>query len=222
MSDLSLMRTEDGSPTLYSHSYGATYHSKHGAIQESQHVFIDAGLSTCTGKNPIRILEMGFGTGLNALLTALWVIGKNISVDYESLETIPLEPELIQPLSASIEDVLPGSQKTFRMIHEAPWNSRVEIEKDFSLFKRNEDLTETHLESGYDLVYFDAFAPGTQPELWTEGIFKRLFDAMAQGGIMTTYCSKGDVRRAMISVGFEVEKIPGPPGKREMLRAFKG
>lgn len=222
MSDLSLMYTRDGSPTLYSHRYDATYHSRHGAIQESQHVFIEAGLSILTDKNPIRILEMGFGTGLNALLTALRIRNSDISIEYEALETIPLNQIQIEQLITSLEPLLSDSNGLFRTMHEAQWGTMTTIEEGFKLLKRNEDLISAHFELGYDLVYYDAFAPSTQPELWTVQIFQKLFEAMSIGGALTTYCSKGDVRRAMITAGFEVEKIPGPPGKREMLRAIKG
>jgi len=222
MSDLSLMYTRDGSPTLYSHRYDATYHSRHGAIQESQHVFIEAGLSILTDKNPIRILEMGFGTGLNALLTALRIRNSDISIEYEALETIPLNQIQIEQLITSLEPLLSDSNGLFRSMHEAQWGTMTTIEEGFKLLKRNEDLISAHFELGYDLVYYDAFAPSTQPELWTVQIFQKLFEAMSIGGALTTYCSKGDVRRAMITAGFEVEKIPGPPGKREMLRAIKG
>lgn len=211
--------TGDGSSTLYSEKYGETYHSRHGAIQESMHVFIGMGLAALPQeKQDISILEMGLGTGLNVLLTALHQGERTIR--YTSLEAEPIGPEQYQELNYSEE--LDGEKRSnlLTKIHELPWQSWQELQADFQLFKFLGKLQDFQPESKqkFDLIYYDAFAPGTQPELWTQEIFEKLFAFCHPGAVLTTYCAKGAVRRAMIAAGFEAERVPGPPGKREMLR----
>lgn len=208
--------TRDGSSTLYSAQFDQHYHSVHGAVQESQHVFLDKGLAECQQTTPIRILEMGFGTGLNALMTAMQA---PMPVHYLSLEAYPISSEALTELNYG---QLLQVETLFEGIHAAAWNTSVEITPDFTLEKREGLLKDFEGASKIDLVYWDAFAPGAQPELWTEDVFRSVLGWMNPGGILTTYCAKGDVRRAMIAAGFEVEKVPGPPGKREMLRARRG
>lgn len=208
--------TRDGSSTLYSAQFDQHYHSVHGAVQESQHVFLDKGLAECQQTTPIRILEMGFGTGLNALMTAMQA---PMPVHYLSLEAYPISPEALTELNYG---QLLQVETLFEGIHAAAWNTSVEITPDFTLEKRLGLLEDFEGTAEIDLVYWDAFAPGAQPELWTEEVFRSVLGWMNPGGILTTYCAKGDVRRAMIAAGFQVEKVPGPPGKREMLRARRG
>ena len=210
--------TEDGSTTLYRPDLDEHYHSIHGAIQESMHVFIEAGLNKCKSDS-LKILEIGFGTGLNALLTMLNSDRKQIV--YHSIEKYPLEKNIVDKLN--FPDIINSSVSAnwFKKIHETQWNTEYEIEPWFKLKKMETDLLEHVFETGYDLVYFDAFAPEKQPELWNIEIFQKIFDSMSENAILTTYCAKGSVRRAMLSCGFKVERIPGPKGKREMMRAIK-
>lgn len=213
--------TADGSSTLFTDRFGETYHSRHGAIQESQHVFLQMGLHALpAGKGETRILEMGLGTGLNALLTVLETEEKEIH--YTGIEAFPITETLAQELNFS--DQLPHFEASalFNAIHESPWGIWYDLTPQFHLLKVEGKLEEFETDDTYDLVYFDAFAPTTQPELWTEAIFTKVYHLLNPGGVLVTYSSKGDVRRAMIVAGFEVEKLPGPPGKREMLRGRKG
>lgn len=215
--EVELKLSEDGSHTLYVPELDEHYHSVYGARTESMHVFINAGLNYITKKD-IRILEIGFGTGLNALLAALHKGDRNI--EYDSLEKFPLNQEIEDNLIFSPEQS-ELETSIFKNIHKAPWNERTEIVPDFKLLKMEADLLTVDLNTSYDIVFFDAFGPDVQPELWTGEIFKKLFNLMNEGGILTTYSAKGAVRRAMQNAGFSVERLPGPPRKREMLRALK-
>ena len=218
-----IQHTADGSATIAIPSMAVTYHSTHGAIQESMHVFIAAGwqflLQQQPAKQTIHLLEMGFGTGLNALLT--YQLANEKEVYYETLEQFPLPETITQQLgyADNLSDKTLGT--TFSAMHACEWGRVVNIGRQFHLCKRREKLEDYQPSSLIDLVYFDAFAPNTQPELWTSPIFNKLYQAQSAGGILVTSCSKGDVRRAMLAAGYQVEKIPGPPGKREMLRAIK-
>ena len=216
--------TADGSPTLALPDLGITYHSRHGATQESNHVFIQAGLQhywEVFPGQPVRIWEAGLGTGLNALMTWLAAEQQKISVTYVSAELFPLEKSEYEAIH--FESHLTGDQvqEKYRWLHEAEWETWQEGSAYFRFKKMKMDFRSVATHPGYDLIYYDAFAPGAQPELWTPEQFARLYASMNSGGRLVTYCSKGDVRRAMIHAGFSVEKIPGPPGKREMLRAVK-
>ncbi len=221
-----IIPTADGSVTISIPASGVTYHSKHGAIQESMHVFIEAGLHYILSKsithNPLRILEMGFGTGLNALLVLQESILTGLPVHYETIEAFPLENVVYTRLNYCDQLQAPELQSQFLRLHESAWDITHSISDRFSFVKRNTTLEKFSSSGSFDLIFYDAFAPSAQPELWTEAVFRKLFDLLNPGGILTTYCSKGDVRRAMMAAGFTVEKIPGPPGKREMVRAGKG
>ncbi len=211
--------TKDGSHSIYVQSLDEHYHSVHGAITESQHVFIEAGLKQFKNRH-IRILEMGFGTGLNALLTLAETNKSNISIYYTGIEKYPLESTIIESLNyESIID--PTWKGMLKLIHDSPWQQEVLIKPEFILKKLQCDMHEMELADEFDLVYFDAFAPEKQPELWTEDLFRQIFLSMRSHSILTTYSSKGTVRRNLKAAGFRVEKIPGPPGKREMTRAYK-
>jgi tRNA U34 5-methylaminomethyl-2-thiouridine-forming methyltransferase MnmC len=196
------------------------YHSTHGAVQESRHIFIDAGLRKCK-KSKICVLEIGFGTGLNAFLTLLEAEGSEKKINYISLELFPVE--INKALQLNYPDILaPDKNLLFKHMHTCTWNEEIQLTPFFGLSKIKSDFTEFVFINNFDIVYFDAFSPEKQPEMWSDKQFEKIYAHCNQGAILTTYCAKGIVRRTMQSAGFEVERIPGPPGKREMLRGVKG
>jgi tRNA U34 5-methylaminomethyl-2-thiouridine-forming methyltransferase MnmC len=223
--DRELITTRDGSSTVSIPAIGATYHSIHGAVQESMHVFIDAGFRYVNERlpkeNELRIFEMGFGTGLNLLLTYMEAVKEGRKVYYETIEAFPLSALLVSSLNYTSALQQPGLSVFFKSIHQSEWNTIYRPIDAFAYQKVSGQLQQ-HLFAGqFDLVYYDAFAPGAQPELWTVDIFSLIANHLAPGGVLVTYCSKGDVRRALQAAGLMVEKIPGPPGKREMVRAIR-
>lgn len=214
------MITADGSTTIHLPEWNEQYHSKHGAIQEAKHVFIESGLSLFTERN-VDILEIGFGTGLNGFITLIESQKRNLSIDYTGIEAYPLSIDEIEKLNYVTELKATHLAGVFKNMHGQEWEKRIEIATDFFLTKRKllvENLVDSN---AYDLIYFDAFGARVQPELWTELIFGKMYEALKSDGILVTYSAKGSVRRAMQTVGFNVERLPGPPGKREMLRAVK-
>ena len=219
-----IITTADGSSTIFLPEWNEHYHSKHGAIQEALHVFIRHGFQKIIEKfpgKPISILEAGFGTGLNALITYLEADKDGISVEYTGVEAYPVSSEEIKKLNYSSAFGSEGAAEIFKKLHEVPWGKEAQISSFFTHQKNQMFFREIAENEEFDLIYFDAFGPRVQPELWTEEIFQKMFSALKSGGILTTYSAKGSVRRAMKTVGFEVERLPGPPGKREMLRATK-
>tara|TARA_R110001583_G_scaffold8413_9_gene40233 strand:+ start:1811 stop:2476 length:666 start_codon:yes stop_codon:yes gene_type:complete len=212
--------TSDGSSTIHLPEWNEQYHSKHGAIQEAIHVFINSGLSLFSNQK-INILEIGFGTGLNSFITYLEAPKMNLEVNYVGIEAYPVIPEEIEKLNYVDELKATEFKSVFNEMHLQDWEAKKEISTKFYLTKRKQFFNEIKVVNSFDLIYFDAFGARVQPELWTEEIFKIMFDALKTGGVLVTYSAKGSVRRAMQSVGFLVEKLPGPPGKREMLRAKK-
>ncbi|MDD4513943.1 tRNA (5-methylaminomethyl-2-thiouridine)(34)-methyltransferase MnmD [Massilibacteroides sp.] len=211
-----LQITADGSHTLFLPEMNEHYHSINGAVQESLHVFIEAGLRHLK-KNSIRILEIGFGTGLNAFLTLQETFANSsLKIDYYSIERFPLDEELVKQLNYA-----ESQTDLFLSLHDAKWGVLEEITDRFSLFKIQGDSNSCELPDGIDLVYFDAFAPDKQPEMWNQDIFNKLYSKTNGNGLLATYCAKGTVRRMIKEAGYSVERIPGPPGKREMLRAQK-
>ena len=214
-----LIITNDGSHTLYVKELDEHFHSHFGAITESRHVFIDAGLKAMN-KDQISIFEMGFGTGLNAILTMAETLRGGKSIHYTSLEKYPLESKIYSSLNYTsfIPDL---DREYFIRLHESPWNEDVVITDEFILRKIEADISGFEQADQFDLVYFDAFGPDKQPELWTKEIFSGVYRNMRTGAILTTYSSKGQVRRNMEKAGFRVEKLAGPPGKRDMTRAWK-
>ncbi len=219
------IRTEDGSTTLYVPELNEHYHSVHGAVQESMHIFVRAGIeyyreNIQNSPDPLRILEAGFGTGLNAYLTLAYTATQELPVVYHSLEKYPLTPEEAARLNYTEQIPYPRPEH-FARLHEAPWETLTAITPDFSLCKHRQDLRDTCFPAEYDIVFFDAFNPDVQPHLWTEEVFRRFFDALKPGGILVTYCVKGIVKQALRQVGFSLKRLPGPPGKREILRATK-
>lgn len=217
--------TQDGSSTIRIPEWDEQYHSKHGAIQEAEHVFIQSGLAHYTTHftptDAISILEIGFGTGLNALLTALHNMESNILIEYTGLEAYPVEEKEWRQLNYA--EVIPNklASKIYTDLNAAKWESFQKILPNFLLRKKQLYFQEFDELNQYNLIYFDAFGARVQPELWEESIFKNMYNSLKNNGVLVTYSAKGSVRRAMLKVGFEVEKIPGPPGKREMLRATK-
>jgi len=212
---MNIVETLDGSHTIYLPAIDEHYHSVNGAVQESRHIFIDAGLKMCE-KNEIRIFELGFGTGLNASLAILEAEQSGKNINYTAIELYPLTENEIAQLNYAEYF---GTQ--FKEIHAADWNIDVRISPHFVIKKIVADFTVFDLQEKYDVIFFDAFSPEKQPEMWTENIFSRLYKHCNKGSILTTYCAKGKVRRAMQAAGFAVERLPGPPGKREILRGIK-
>lgn len=218
---MKVILTEDDSHSIYLSELDETYHSIHGAIQESTHVFIDAGLNYWLGKHSnlsgVKILEFGFGTGLNALLTSS-KIELSIEVEYHTLEKFPLPKEIIQSLNYG--DVLTNTE-FYEKMHDATWNERQSIHPNFTIKKLETDFRDYNSEETYDIIYFDAFAPSKQPELWEKSIFERCYRFLNEGGLLVTYSAKGQLKRDLKSIGFVVESLPGPPGKFEITRAVK-
>jgi len=218
-----IITTADGSTTIHLPEWNESYHSKHGAIQEAYHVFIDHGLGfLCKkGYDEIAVLEIGFGTGLNAFITLLEAERLNVEIDYYGVEAYPVLPEELAQLNYHKQLNVERKHHLFEEMHKVPWEERKVLTPNFSLIKKHLFFQDINDQNTYDLIYFDAFGARVQSELWTETIFKSMFGALRENGILVTYSAKGSVRRAMQAVGFKVEKLPGPPGKREMLRACK-
>jgi tRNA U34 5-methylaminomethyl-2-thiouridine-forming methyltransferase MnmC len=214
-----LMLTEDGSHTLFVPEIAECYHSTHGAIQESRHIFIEAGLKQCA-KPEISVLEIGFGTGLNAFLTILEAGRSGKKIKYTSLEKYPVEVGKAVQLNYP-EELAPDKRPLFEQMHASDWNQETELTSYFTLKKIVADFTKYVFEDQYDVVYFDAFSPEKQPEMWSNELFSTIYTHCNQGAVLTTYCAKGIVRRAMQEAGFTVERLQGPPGKREILRSSK-
>ena len=205
--------TEDGSATLVHPLLGDRYHSTRGAIGESKHIFIDNGLRLIN-KKKIKILDAGFGSGLNALLT-LWYAEENgLHIDYHTVELYPIDIPTAGRLGYT-------DKKEFMQLHKAQWGSETRITDFFTITKSETDLADGEFGDGFDLVYFDAFSPDTQPELWSEEMFRKIYGCMTEGGVLVTYSAKGDVKRALRNAGFEVHRLQGALGKRHMLKATK-
>lgn len=209
--------TSDGSTTIHLPAWNEQYHSKHGAIQEAYHVFIKHGLEYVSLEK-IAVLEIGFGTGLNCFITYL---ESNKEIEYVGVEAYPVAEEEINKLNYVSELKAEGNSSVFNKIHKVSWETRHQIQENFYLTKRQQFFKDIEDVEAFNLIYFDAFGARVQPELWTEEIFEKMFKALKSGGVLVTYAAKGSVRRAMEAVGFLVERLPGPPGKREMLRAIK-
>ncbi len=196
------------------------YHSTHGALAESMHIFIQAGFREIRA-NPVHILEIGFGTGLNAFLTLCEAQNVQKQVFYETIEAFPIAKEIYEKLNYP-QLISHSSSENFQKLHELPWNQWDRIDTDFSFRKWHTKIEEFEFaQNQFDIVYFDAFAPQFQPELWSVGVFEEMHKALKPNGILVTYCCKGEVKRDLKSVGFTIEKLPGPKGKREILRAWK-
>ncbi|WP_437370776.1 tRNA (5-methylaminomethyl-2-thiouridine)(34)-methyltransferase MnmD [Maribacter litoralis] len=215
-----IITTADGSTTIQIKDWQEQYHSKHGAIQEAYHVFIHSGLDLYKNQT-IDILEIGFGTGLNALITLIEFQKRSLKVNYTGVEAYPVSNEELAQLNYLEQLNAQALENNFRVMHASPWEEVVALTPDFNLKKEQKLFKDIDVINAFDLVYFDAFGARVQPELWTVEIFQIMFNAVKSGGYLVTYAAKGSVRRAMLEVGFLVERLPGPPGKREMLRAKK-
>ncbi|MBL7886239.1 MAG: tRNA (5-methylaminomethyl-2-thiouridine)(34)-methyltransferase MnmD [Flavobacterium sp.] len=215
-----LFVTNDGSTSIHIEEWNESYHSKHGAIQEAYHVFIKNGLSLLQGKS-VAVLEIGFGTGLNALITLKEASNFNQTIDYVGVEAFPVAMEMAMQMNY-VEQLEDESLQTyFQKMHEVDWEVKYPISPSFSLTKEKNKFQEINHKNQFDLIYFDAFGFRVQPELWSVEIFQKMYDAMKSGGILVTYACRTSIKNAMKDVGFTVEKLPGAPGKREMLRAIK-
>ncbi|KAA3622046.1 MAG: SAM-dependent methyltransferase [Bacteroidetes bacterium] len=220
--DIKIVTTQDGSHSLFSQQFGEQYHSKYGAILESRHVFIEAGLFyKFSSSDEVNVLEIGFGSGLNAFLSYLESVNRPKKIYYETMEAFPVsEPDALKlnyPEQLMAED----HASIFQQMHRLPWDAVHQLSPNFhfkKVLKKFEELKES---ARFDVVYFDAFAPGTQPELWENSMLSLVYEAMRPKGVLVTYSAKGSVKRNLKSLGFQVENIPGPPGKREMIRAIK-
>ncbi|MCB0479097.1 MAG: tRNA (5-methylaminomethyl-2-thiouridine)(34)-methyltransferase MnmD [Crocinitomicaceae bacterium] len=208
---MKVIKTSDGSTTLYREDIDETYHSRHGAVQEALHVFIENGLKKST-KNPLRIFEMGFGTGLNAFLT---LQNAEKEVYYTGLELYPIALEIIE--QTEYWKTLNCSKDDFLKLHKLPWEEYADLSPKFHLRKMEGDLNDFDLDEQFDLIYFDAFGPRVQGELWEKAILEKIVSRMNKEAIFVTYCAKGQVRRDLEELGLKMDRLPGPPGKREML-----
>ena len=213
--------TEDGSSTIYLPEWEEHYHSRHGAVQETKHVFIEAGFRQMIDKKKINILEIGFGTGLNCLLTCKEALKTDIKVEYTGVEAYPVKPEEIVTLNyCKLIDWLPA-EEVFRKMHALPWEESNPLTSEVSLTKRKQFFEDIEDSDCFDLIYFDAFGARVQPALWEEPILKKMYNALKKNGILVTYSAKGSVRRTLQELGFRVARLQGPPGKRHMVRAIK-
>jgi len=216
--NLELVNTYDGSNSLKNLIINDSYHSKYGAINESKHIFINNGLKRIS-KKKIRVLEIGFGTGLNALLTQLYCDKKKQNIIYHTIDNLPLKKDTYSSLNYC--DQLKIDKDIFLKIHNSLWENEIELSNFFVLKKINCDFTKTLLNEKYDLIYFDAFSPSKQPEMWVLDNFKKLYNCLNRNGVLITYSSKGDVKRTIKEVGFNVFSVEGPTGKREITLACK-
>ncbi|MCH7409733.1 tRNA (5-methylaminomethyl-2-thiouridine)(34)-methyltransferase MnmD [Belliella sp. DSM 111904] len=223
--EIKIITTEDGSHSLFLPELNETYHSFHGAYRESIHVFMLYGLETWEmrhpGAKPIRIFEVGFGTGLNAWLALVWAEQNKIPVLYHTIEPYPLEESVYSQLNyTDIDPMIMHFKPYFNALHEASWNEGVVVSEFFNMKKEQTTLQDVALYPA-DVVFFDAFAPNKQPELWSKEMLDKVVDSMNPEGVFTTYCAMGQLKRDLKSLGMEVETLPGPPGKKEMTRAVK-
>jgi tRNA U34 5-methylaminomethyl-2-thiouridine-forming methyltransferase MnmC len=223
-----IVQTKDGSTTIYLADWNESYHSKHGAIQEAYHVFIKNGLTCITNARksstnpaePLTILEIGFGTGLNAFISYLEAIQSSQKINYVGIEAFPIPLQEVVQMNYA-EQINPTYLSVFKQLHDCAWEQKVLIDPNFLLTKRKMFFQDIKEEGIYDLIYFDAFGFRVQPELWSEAIFKAMYMALKPQGVLVTYACRTSIKNAMLKAGFSVEKLPGAPGKREMLRAIK-
>lgn len=217
--NIEVLITQDGSSSLRRKDLQEGYHSTYGAIAESVHIFIDAGLRNVEKHSLINILEIGFGTGLNALLTCEFAIKEKQSIYYQTIEKYPLSQQIISQLNYG---ELLSLEEEFLKIHSVSWNENAEINNLFSIHKIDKPAENLNYKANFfDIIYFDAFAPQFEENLWQQEMFAKLYSSLKEGGLLVTYCCKGDVKRALKASGFQIEKLPGPKGKREILRAKK-
>ncbi len=221
MNAFRIIQTADGSPSIFSEKYKAYYHSIHGALAESRHVFIKNGLAYAhklfSGK--LHVFELGFGTGLNAVLTAAYANENNFSVKYTGIDTVSLESDVLKELN--YKSLIPEGELFVEKILFSDFNKQILVSDSFCIEKILNDFANYAMDDMYHVIYFDAFSPGYVPELWAKDVFLKLWNSMVQGACLVTFCSKGQFKRDLKSVGFTVQTLPGAPGKREMVRALK-
>lgn len=223
--DIEIIETEDGSHTLFSKTFNEIYHSRRGAIEESHHVFIDAGLKhVLETKNEITILEVGFGTGLNALITALETLNTSCKINYYGVEPFPVPVEIIEQLNYQQLIDHDKADTLYKSMHRAPWNTWQSIHDNFQLYKAEATIEALFTQASnqdiptFDLVYFDAFAPSKHPEIWSLDVLKGIRQHLSSDAVLVTYCAKGQFKRDLKEAGFVLESLPGPHFKREMTR----
>lgn len=222
MYNLELKITGDNSHTLLVKELNETYHSTKGAINEAIHVFIQKGLTDYLATNnckEIEVFEVGFGTGLNAHLTQLFAKENQVKINYTSVEAFPLDIALIQQLNYT--ELINSKKQDYLKLHEVEWNKQIDINEYFTLNKLHQELIDIKEKEKFDVIFFDTFAPDIQPEMWSKMVFENMLQALKPNGFLVTYCAKGIVKRTIKEVGFELETLPGPPGKREMIRCRK-
>lgn len=216
---ISIIKTDDGSSTLYSNTFNDQYHSTFGALQESLFIYIQTGLNYCE-QNSLKIFEVGFGTGLNAILTFIEGFKKKIKIEYHAIELFPINIETINQLNY-FEFISNEQKSVYKKLHNCKWNKKIEISENFTFRKIKCDFNNYIFDEKYDLIYFDAFAPEKQPSMWSNENFTKLYDTLNDKGILTTYSSKGIVKNNLRKAGFKVTRLDGPKGKRHILRAHK-
>ena len=217
-----IITTGDGSKTIHLPDWNENYHSSHGAVQEAKHVFLKYGLDLFLGNPEVHILEIGFGTGLNTILTLEAGLNSDLTITYDGLEAFPISND--EMVALEYENLLTSDflKNKYKEIHATQWGSPQSITPNFTLTKIQETLqNQNPPPNTYDLIYFDAFGPRVQEDMWTKEIFQKLYISLKSDGYLVTYCAKGQVKRDLKSVGFFVEALPGPPGKREMTRGRK-
>ncbi|MCB0409371.1 MAG: tRNA (5-methylaminomethyl-2-thiouridine)(34)-methyltransferase MnmD [Flavobacteriales bacterium] len=220
LKSLHIKNTSDGSHTLYVPELDETYHSIHGAVQEAKHVFINNGLEYFKGLKKFSVFEVGFGTGLNTILTKLYAEKNQVEINYHTIESFPISLEIIEKLNYAQE--INGIEKEdFLKIHEISWGENHQLSAYFKLTKVHDRIQGYETDRKFDVIFYDAFGPRAQKEMWEKSIFEKMFSLLNSDGILVTYCAKGQVKRNLKEVGFVVETLPGPPGKREMTRAIK-
>lgn len=219
-----IITSDDGSHTIELIGQNEQYHSTHGAIQESNHVYIKHGLERMASEDKVlHILEVGMGTGLNVLLTWIYAKKHNCPIVYHAIEAFPVEEDIWTQLNYASHLHNNAAKDIYRKIHSSSWGESINLDNNFSFIKYEETIQHTKLPKDYfNVVYFDAFNPDLEPDLWTEKIFEDIYSSMSQDSVLSTYSTKGVVKRALMRCGFKIEKKPGPPGKREILNAIKG
>lgn len=217
-----IIETQDGSHSIFSETFGVNYHSKYGAIQETQHVFINSALRLkAILQAEINILDIGFGTGLNGYMTLLEATKRNLKIQYTAIEAYPISNKQASILNYSTLLNTEEYQNLFLEMHADKWGEELIINDSFNFIKHQIKFENIDFLNQFDIIYFDAFAPNAQPELWERDVLGKMYDALKKEGVLVTYCAKGVVKRTLKAVGFEVEALKGPPGKREMTRAIK-
>jgi tRNA U34 5-methylaminomethyl-2-thiouridine-forming methyltransferase MnmC len=218
-----IIKTEDNSKTLLIPEMNETYHSTHGALTEALHIYIKHGVASISSfQKEINIFEMGFGTGLNAILTLDHIKSTNSNINYHTIEKYPVSKEELEALNYISKNNLTDLKPAFEALHTSEFNTQSNITPSFSFMKYNLDIKDFSITHDFfHIIYFDAFAPSHQPDLWTQPLLKKMYDALKPNGFLITYCAQGEFKRTLKSIGFEIIALDGPPGKREITKAIK-